>query len=485
MTTAHTATPADTTHPAPRTGWVLTVLVVSAMVMILNETILSVALPSIMADFRVPAATAQWLTTGFMLTMAVVIPTTGFLLQRFTTRLIFLTAIVLFLLGTVFGALSPAFGVLLAARVIQACGTALIMPLLMTVTLTVVAREKRGMMMGVNSIVISAAPAIGPTLSGFILNAWSWHMLFWVMVPIAALCLLGGWFLLGNVSEPRNTPFDVVSVVLSALAFGGIVYGLSTIGSLIDGGSSAPVIALLVGVVFLALFIHRQLRLGRRGRALLDLRPFAVRTFAVAVIVVVMAMGMMLGTVMVLPIYLQTSLGVSALATGLLLLPGGLIQGIVSPFIGRIYDTVGPRPLAVPGAILMFLACWWQYFAYTSSTLVWVVVAANVTFGVGMALVMTPLMTVSLASLPMDLYGHGSAIMNTLQQLGGAMGTAVLIAAMSVGAARADAPLVDAQAAGTSEAFLAGGILALIAVIAAPFVGPLPATKVVNSKAPR
>lgn len=238
-------------------------------------------------------------------------------------------------------------------------------------------------------------------------------------------------------------------------------------------------------MVFLALFIHRQLLLGRRGRALLDLRPFAVRTFAVAVIVVVMAMGMMLGTVMVLPIYLQTSLGVSALVTGLLLLPGGLIQGIVSPFIGRIYDTVGPRPLAVPGAILMFLACWWQYFAYTSSTSVWVVVAANVTFGVGMALVMTPLMTVSLASLPMDLYGHGSAIMNTLQQLGGAMGTAVLIAAMSVGAARADAPLVDAQAAGTSEAFLAGGILALIAVIAAPFVGPLPATKVVNSKAPR
>lgn len=484
MTTVHTAEPTDTTHSAPKTGWVLTVLVVSAMVMILNETILSVALPSIMTDFQVPASTVQWLTTGFMLTMAVVIPTTGFLLQRFTTRMIFLTAIVLFLLGTVLGTLAPGFGVLLAARVIQACGTALIMPLLMTVTLTVVAPEKRGMMMGVNSIVISAAPAIGPTLSGFVLNAASWHMLFWVMVPIAAICLVGGWFLLGNVSEPRETPFDVSSVVLSALAFGGIVYGLSTIGSLIHGGSSAPVIALLVGVVFLALFIHRQLLLGRRGRALLDLRPFAVRNFAVAVIVVVMAMGMMLGTVMVLPIYLQTSLGVSALVTGLLLLPGGLIQGIVSPFIGRTYDAVGPRPQAVPGAILMFLACWWQYFVYTSSTSVWVVVAANVTFGIGMALVMTPLMTVSLASLPMELYGHGSAIMNTLQQLGGAMGTAVLIAAMSVGAARADAPLADAQAAGASDAFLAGGILALIAVIAAPFVGALPSTKVVSSQAP-
>ena len=182
----------------------------------------------------------------------------------------------------------------------------------------------------------------------------------------------------------------------------------------IDARSFHPVYAFVVGVVFLALFIHRQVMLGHRGRALLDLRPFTVRNFAVAVVVVMMAMGMMLGTVMVLPIYLQTSLGVTALATGLVLLPGGLIQGILSPIIGRIYDHVGPRPLAVPGAILMSAAMWWQWFFYTAETSVWTVVAANVTFGIGMALVMTPLMTVSLASLPRELYGHGSAIMNTL-----------------------------------------------------------------------
>lgn len=486
MTAVDTTVARPTRRPTekPRTGWLLAVLVVSAMVMILNETILSVALPAIMADFGVGPAVVQWLTTGFMLTMAVVIPTTGFLLQRFTTRQIFLSAILFFLVGTVLGALAGSFAVLLTARVVQAIGTALIMPLLMTVTLTVVAPEKRGLMMGVNSVVISVAPAIGPTLSGIILNAATWHWLFWAMVPVAAACLIAGVFLLGNVSEPRAVPFDVASVILSALAFGGIVYGLSTVGSLIDATSLLPAWSFAGGAVFLALFIHRQIQLGRRGRALLDLSPFTVRTFSLAVLVVMMAMGMMLGTVMVLPIYLQTSLGVTALATGLLLLPGGLIQGIASPIIGRLYDSVGPRPLAVPGAILMSAAMWWQFAVYSPETSVWTVVAANVTFGIGMALVMTPLMTVSLASLPRELYGHGSAIMNTLQQLGGAMGTAVLIAALTIGAS-IDAPLADAQAHGASTAFLAGGVLSLIALAAVGFIRPLPKTTVVESSEPQ
>lgn len=486
MATVDTAVarPPRTRQTQPRTGWLLAVLVVSAMVMILNETILSVALPSITADFGVGPDVVQWLTTGFMLTMAVVIPMTGFLLQRFTTRQIFLTAIIFFLVGTVLGALAGSFAVLFTARVIQAIGTALIMPLLMTVTLTVVAPEKRGLMMGVNSVVISVAPAIGPTLSGVILNAATWHWLFWAMVPVAALCLVVGAVVLTNVSEPRDTPFDVLSVVLSALAFGGIVYGLSTVGTLIDATSFLPAYAFVGGVVFLALFIHRQIMLGHRGRALLDLRPFTVRNFAVAVVVVMMAMGMMLGTVMVLPIFLHASLGVTALATGLVLLPGGLIQGILSPVIGRIYDHVGPRPLAVPGAILMSAAMWWQWFVYTADTSVWTVVAANVTFGIGVALVMTPLMTVSLASLPRELYGHGSAIMNTLQQLGGAMGTAVLIAAMTVGAT-IEAPLIDAQAYGASTAFPAGGVLSLVAVAAVGLVAPLPNTAIIEDTDPR
>src|SRR5699024_2723321 len=178
---------------------VLAILVVSAMIMILNETILSVALPSIMEDFQIPETTAQWLTTGFMLTMAVVIPTTGYLLDRFSTKTIFVTALLFFLVRTLVAALAPTFAVLLAARIIQATGTALIMPLLMTVTLTVVPMERRGAVMGIISIVISVAPALGPTVSGFILNSLTWHWLFWIMLPIVAVTFIVGTLLIENI----------------------------------------------------------------------------------------------------------------------------------------------------------------------------------------------------------------------------------------------------------------------------------------------
>ena len=481
--TGSAPTPAhhDAAHDAPtgldpkRVNIVLAILVVSAMAMILNETILSVALPAIMSDFSVSADIAQWLTTGFMLTMAIVIPVTGFMLQRFTTKAMFVVAVSLFVAGTLMAALAPAFAVLLAARVVQACGTALILPLLMTVTLTCVAPDKRGTMMGLNSVVISVAPALGPTLSGFILNALSWRWLFWVMLPIALVCLAAGAALIGNVSETRRVPFDVASVIISALAFGGLVYGLSTVGAIVDGTGRDSIIALVAGAVFLAAFVVRQRELEKSGRALLNLRPFAVRNFRVSVIVVVAAMAMMLGTVIVIPIYLQTALGVSALTTGLLLLPGGIIQGVASPFIGRAYDAVGPRPLVIPGAAIMAGAQWWLT-TLSETTPIGVVIAMHVTFCLGMALVMTPLMTVALASLPLPLYGHGSAIMNTLQQLAGAAGTAVLVASMTIGAAAAagaGATPMAATAAGASEAFIAGGIIGLIGLIFSPFVSKL------------
>lgn len=456
-----------TEQPAPqyRVGPIITVLVLSAMIMIMNETTLSVALPSIMADFGVGADVVQWLVTGFLLTMAVVIPTTGWLLQRFTTRALFITSLTLFVVGSVMGALAPAFWVLLLARVVQACGTAMLLPMLMTVTLTIVAPERRGVMMGLNSVVISVAPAVGPTLAGFIINSQTWHHLFWVMVPIGIIVLIAGIFFLKNVGVTRKVPLDVFSVILSIITFGALVYGLSTVGQLIQGGSSWPIVALLIGFVGVAFFAYRQRHLGRTGRALLDLTPFTVRNFVISAVVVVMAMAMMLGTVNVLPIYLQSSLGVTALATGLIVLPGGLIQGIISPFIGRLYDSVGARPIAIPGALLMLIAQWWLHFIISPDTSVTVLICAHVLFNVGMALVMTPLMTISLASLPGHLYAHGSAAMNTLQQLGGAAAEA-------------------ATAHGTGQAFVAGGILAIIAVVASFFIGKPPkATRVVEETA--
>src|SRR4051812_35831028 len=234
-----------------RVGPVIAVLVLAAMIMILNETVLSVALPPLMADFSVTASTAQWLTTGFMLTMAVVIPTTGYLIQRFTTRALFAAALLLFLAGTALAAVATGFPMLLAGRVVQAGGTAMILPMLMTTTLTSVPVAYRGTVMGLNSVVISVAPAIGPTVSGVLVDSLGWRWLFGLMLPIAAVVLVIGLVVIRTTSETRTAPFDVPSVVLSAFAFGGIVYGLASIDALVDG-AAAPLVALVVGVLALA-----------------------------------------------------------------------------------------------------------------------------------------------------------------------------------------------------------------------------------------
>lgn len=455
---------------------VISVLVVSALIMILNETVLTVALPNLMADFSITAATAQWLTTGFMLTMAVVIPTTGWMLQRFTTKGLFTAALLLFVIGTAMAAFAPSFAVVLLGRIVQAGGTAIILPLLMTTTLTYVPPAHRGTIMGLNSVVISVAPAIGPTISGMIVNALNWRWVFGLMLPVGVLVLLLGLVLIKTTGKTRKVPLDAFSVLLSVFAFGGIVYGLGSISALFQG-SVVPVIALAIGVVALVLFTVRQVRLQRSAdAALLDLRPFGVHNFRMSVIIVMIAMASMLGTVMVLPIFLQTGMGINVLTVGLIMLPGGLVQGILSPIVGRVYDKVGPRPVVIPGAILLAGGQWLLATINENSTVTTIIVL-HVIFCIGMAMLMTPLMTVALGALPQNLYGHGSAIMNTLQQLSGAAGTAVLVAAMTLGAVAASSSGASealSQVDGAQTAFIVGGVLGLVAVVCAPFVKKLP-----------
>ncbi|MPV52194.1 DHA2 family efflux MFS transporter permease subunit [Corynebacterium sp. zg331] len=458
---------------------VLVVLVFAVMMMFLNETILSVALPAIMADFGIEPEEAQWLTTGFMLTMAIVIPTTGYVLQRWSTRTIFLMALFSFLLGTVVAASAPVFGVLLAGRVLQAAGTALIMPLLMTVAMTVVPAQRRGAVMGTISIVMAVAPALGPTVSGLILEAYSWHWLFWVMVPLVAIVLVCGLIFLRNIGETSRTPLDVLSVLLSAVAFGSLIYALSSLGELFDPQSTARgrVLALaVVGVAALVAFVLRQRALIPSGRALLDLRVFALRDFIIPVSVLLMVFGALLGAVTILPLYLQTSLDFSERTTGLILLPGGLLNGLLSPFVGRIFDRVGPRPLLVPGA-MMLVGSLVAMSTLTEHSGLLAVMIMHVCFSVSLGLSITPLMTTALGALPATLYGHGSASLNTLQQLAGAMGTALLIMMLGRGTKTALADGATMQAAtahGTHWAFLLGTAFAVVALLLSLLVRRVP-----------
>jgi DHA2 family lincomycin resistance protein-like MFS transporter len=448
---------------------VIGLLLVATFVVVLNETIMGVALPQLMGDLAVSASTAQWLTTGFLLTMAVVIPTTGLILKRFSTRSVFIAAMSLFSAGTLLAALAPGFPVLLVGRVVQASGTAIMIPLLITTVLTFVPESRRGRTMGLISIVIAVAPAVGPTFSGLILSALSWRWLFLIVLPIALVALALGAVFVKNITTPQAVKFDLVSIVLSALAFGGLIYGLSSIGESASGHTPVnPAVPIVVGVVALALFVWRQLLLQRTDSALLDLRPFKQRSFVVGIVVLLVAMGALFGTLILLPIYLQDVQGLTTLQTGLMLLPGGLVMGLTAPFVGRAFDKVGPRPLVIPGTMVVALALAGMTLLDETSGRP-LVVAVHVVLSMGLGLVMTPLMTSALGSLDKALYSHGSAVLNTLQQLAGAAGTALFVAIMTTkttsGVEDGLAP-VDALASGIHAAFLVGAGLALVAVAA-------------------
>jgi len=461
----------------PKGMRVIWLLLIAAFVAILNETTMSIAIPHLNVDLGVPPELGQWLTSAFMLTMAVVIPTTGFLLQRLTTRQAFLLAMALFTAGTLICLVAPGFTMLLIGRIVQAAGTAIAMPLLMTTVMRVVPAHARGRIMGRVGIVISLAPAIGPTLAGVLLDVASWRWIFGVVLPIAVVALAIGAKLLTNLGETSKAPLDLLSVGLSALSFGGIVFGLSQMGGGSHGGAQALPAGMAGGiiaaaVVVLALFIWRQLRLQRVDDALLDLRVFLSRNFTMAIVVMGILSLAMFGTFTALPLYMQDVAGLTATEAGLVVLPGAVMMGLLGPVIGRIYDARGARILLIPGTILV-AGVMVFYATLTESTPVFALVIAQVTMSIGMAMSFTPLFSASLGSLQPRLYSHGSAVLNTLQQVAGAAGVAVLITTMaSVAASREAAGVAElaAGAAGARAAFLFSAIVAIIAVGAAFFV---------------
>jgi DHA2 family lincomycin resistance protein-like MFS transporter len=464
---------AASTNNDARNRLVITLLLVSTFVVILNETLMSVALPRLQEDLHISADVAQWLTTAFLLTMAIVIPITGMLLQRFQTRTVYIAAMTLFSTGTLLAAVAPGFPLLVIARVVQASGTAIMFPLLLTTVMTLVKPEARGRVMGNISIAISVAPALGPTVSGLILSVLDWRWIFILVLPIAVAALIVGAVRVPNVTEPRSTPLDILSVVLSALGFGGLVFGLSNIGSAPEG-IAAPTswIPLAVGVLGLALFIVRQLFLQRKDGALLDLRTFQSRTFTLSIAMFTIGMMSFLGVLILIPQYTVYVLGLDTLATGLLLLPGGLVMGLLGPVVGRLYDRFGPRWLVVAGAAVVSLALWGMTMLGAGTAPYWVLVA-HVTLSVGLAFTFTPLFTASLGSVKPQLYSHGSAIVATMQQIAGAAGIALFVTVMTAhirSELSAGASVVDATATGIHSAFVVGAIISLLAIPLAFFI---------------
>jgi DHA2 family lincomycin resistance protein-like MFS transporter len=372
----------------------------------------------------------------------------------------------LFSAGTLAAALAPGLELLVVARVIQASGTAIMLPLLMTTVMTLVPPESRGKTMGNIMTVISVAPAIGPTLSGLILNYLHWRWLFVLVLPIALGSLWLGVRRIENVTTPRAAPLDILSVIISVFAFGGTVYGLSQLGVPRDPGALPAWVPLVVGGVAMVAFVLRQRKLQRTNSALLDLRTFSSRNFTVSLLLMATLMLVLLGTIIVLPIYLQNVLGLSTLQTGLLLLPGGLLMGLLGPRVGRRYDRVGPATLVIPGVVIVTAVLWAMTLLGTQSRVEFILIG-HIAMSVGFALLFTPLFTVSLSSVRPELYSHGSAVLGSLQQVAGAAGVALFVALMTGQTARlaaAGAAPLDALAGGVRAAFLCGAVCALLAV---------------------
>ena len=449
-------------------GIIFTMLV-ATFVVILNETIMNVALPKLMADLQISPSTAQWLTTVYMLVMAVLIPTTGFLIQRFTTRTLFLAAMSVFTLGSLVAGLAPGFAVLLVGRILQASGTALMLPLLTTTILALIPVHRRGAMMGTVSIVISVAPAIGPTISGLIVQSLSWRYLFFFIVPIAVTVLAYAARNLVNIGEPRRATLDLPSVLLSALGFGGLVYSLSSAGESGGWGSPTVLVPLATSLLCLGIFIRRQLTLST---PLLNLRVFRYPMFRLCVALIMMVMMALFASALLLPVYLQTIRQFTPLQTGLMLLPGGVLMGVASPLVGRFFDRHGPRALVTVGASLLTLVLW-RFSVLAPDTSVPTLLALHVGFNSGLALLFTPVLATGMNQLPRSLYPHGSAISSTLQQVAGAVGTALLVTVMTTSTqvhAAAGAAAPDALNAGLHSAFTVAAGIAVLGLILTLFI---------------
>ncbi|MFS0725448.1 DHA2 family efflux MFS transporter permease subunit [Paenibacillus sp. 1P07SE] len=451
-------------------------LLISGFIGLFSETALNIAIHELTTVFDITKATAQWLTTGYLLTLGILVPVSGLLLQWFTTRQLFMASLAFSIVGTLIAALAPSFAVLMVARVLQAAGTGLLLPLMFNTILIIFPIEKRGAAMGVIGLVIMFAPAIGPTVAGLLIEKLDWHWIFWLSLPFLLIALVFGMRFMQNVTTITKPHIDIMSIVLSSIGFGGIVFGFSSAGEG-GGGWSSPLVigAMAIGFLALLLFTLRQLS---TVQPMINLRVFRYPMFVIGLMMVLFCMMIILSSMLILPLYLQGAMMLSALSAGLMLLPGGLMNGLLSPVMGRLFDRFGPRGLVIPGLIIVSAAMWFLS-GITPETPIALIIVLHSSIMVGISMVWMPSQTNGLNQLPPELYPDGTAVMNTLQQVAGAIGTAVAVSILSNGVARqlagaADptdpATVLQATTVGTQHALLFSLAVTVCGLIMALFI---------------
>ncbi|HCU8024712.1 TPA: DHA2 family efflux MFS transporter permease subunit [Staphylococcus aureus] len=407
-------------------GKILAALLFGMFIAILNQTLLNVALPKINTEFNISASTGQWLMTGFMLVNGILIPITAYLFNKYSYRKLFLVALVLFTIGSLICAISMNFPIMMVGRVLQAIGAGVLMPLGSIVIITIYPPEKRGSAMGTMGIAMILAPAIGPTLSGYIVQNYHWNVMFYGMFIIGILAILVGfvWFKLYQYTT--NPKADIPGIIFSTIGFGALLYGFSEAGN--KGWGSVEIETMFaIGIIFIILFVIRELRMKA---PMLNLEVLKFPTFTLTTVINMVVMLSLYGGMILLPIYLQNLRGFSALDSGLLLLPGSLIMGLLGPFAGKLLDTIGLKPLAIFGIAVMTYATW-ELTKLNMDTPYMTIMGIYVLRSFGMAFIMMPMVTAAINALPGRLASHGNAFLNTMRQLAGSIGTAILVTVMT------------------------------------------------------
>ncbi len=404
---------------AKNRGKIIAAMMLGAFVAILNQTLLNVAIPHIMNDLNVSANTVQWLSTGYMLTNGIFIPITAFLIAKLGTRKLLIFSISAFTIGSIICSISTTFSLLMLGRVVQAAGAGVIMPLLMTVFLTIFPPDKRGSAMGLMGVAMIFAPAIGPTLSGWLIGHYSWRILFDIVIPFGIIDLILAFAWMKDVTKVTNPKFDTAGFIFSAIGLGFLLYGFSEAGN--NGWDSMVVIiSLAIGVIGLILFTWRELT---TDKPMLELRVFKYDIFALTTIISMVINMAMFAAMILLPIYLQNIRGFTALESGLLMLPGAIIMGIMSPISGWLFDRMGARPLALFGLIITVVTTW-QFTQLTMQTTYSHIMLLYVMRMFGMSFLMMTVMTEGMNQLPLKLTSHGTAASNTARTVAGSIGTA-------------------------------------------------------------
>ncbi|AKP65000.1 major facilitator superfamily permease [Levilactobacillus koreensis JCM 16448] len=401
--------------------WLMVTLMCGTFCTALTTNMLVTAYPTLMTRFNISSATVQWLTTGFLLVMGIMIPISAWLINNFSLRTIYLTALSFFLAGLVISYTAPSFAMIFLGRLVQAIGVGITFPTIQTVLLVTFPADKRGSMMGLGGIVIGLAPALGPTVSGWILDNATWRDLFGVMIPPVILVLILSLIFVRPVIPVKKSPIDTLAIILSTIGFGSLLYGFSEVGE--HGWGSVSVISgIVVGLIFIGLFARHE---WPQADPFLNVRLLKIPSFTIASFVTALSNTAMIGIQVVLPMYLQQVRGLSPFHSGLMILPGALVYGIVSLISGNLYDRMGGRRLALIGTFLLTLGTL-PFALLTRNTPYSYIICEYTILMIGVALVTMPITAASSIDLKGLQLSHGTAVNSTMRQVTTSMGTAIL-----------------------------------------------------------